>query len=202
MPSRVFQYISHYLLSWQTVFPGIPVPWWFCGINKSNCEVLQTWECQQKNTGLYTSGAFFPNKILFPSVCFSLVTTIKPHLNHTYYRWTWTPVCAADKEGIIKQLFVEQMSILCSLSLLLSWVIALLTALPEGEVGITHTCEAENIFNSSATQKLETLTQTSLWNLIGPCNRIPQVWKVLQAADPGEIQLLRAVTAPTGLTKT
>lgn len=54
----------------------------------------------------------------------------------------------------------------CSLWLLLSWVIALLTALMEGEVGITHTYKAKHIFNSSATPRLETLTQTSLWNLI------------------------------------
>lgn len=124
--SRVIQYISPYLFSWQSP-SGVSVPWWFSGINKPNCEVLQTWKCQQKNIGYNTSDAFFPNKIISPPVCFSLVTTTKPHLNH-HITGVHGPVCAANREGIIKQLFVEHMSMFQSLWLLLSRVIALLSA--------------------------------------------------------------------------
>lgn len=73
-------------------------------------------KCQQKNIGYNTSGAFFPNKILFSPVCLSLVTITKPHLNHTYYRCTWAPVCAADREGILKQFFVEYICILLTMT--------------------------------------------------------------------------------------
>lgn len=121
-------------------------------------------------------------------------------MNHTYYRCMRTAVYAANREGIIKQLSVEHMSMFCSRWLLLSWVIALLTALVEGEVGITQTYKAKHIFNSSATPRFKTLTQTSLWNLIHlrprPAIGSHKCARFCRQQIHGEIQLLRALTAP------
>lgn len=169
--------LSRYLISF---------PWWFHRINKL---VLQTWKCQQKDMGYNTSVAFFPNRrIIFSPVCISLVTTAKLCLNHTYYRCIRALACVAEREGFTKQLFVQHMSVFCSLWLVLPWVTALLVALVEEEVGITHVSKDKHIFNSFATPGLKSLTnKVPLWNLTQLRQRLAigshKCATVLQAMD-------------------
>lgn len=125
-------------------------------------------KCQQKNTGYNTSAAFFPNrKIHFSPPSLPLVTATKPYFNHTPYRCIRTPIRAADRAGLTKQLSAQHIPALCSPWLLFPAVPALLSAPEEGEVGIIHMDKAKHIFNSSAKPGLRTLDNTaSMWNWI------------------------------------
>lgn len=125
-------------------------------------------KCQQKNMGYNTLAAFFPDsRILFSPPSLSLVTATKPYLNHTRYRCIRTPIRAADRAGLTKQLLVQHTPALCSPWLLFPGVTALLSAPVEGEVGITHMYKAKHIFNSFTTPGLRTSDNTaSMWNLI------------------------------------
>lgn len=93
------------------------------------------------------------------------------------------------------------MSVFCSLWLLLLWVIALLSALMEGDVGITHMYKAKHIFNSFATPGLKTLSnKASMWNLIQlrlrPAIGSRKHARFCRQQIHGVIQLLRAWIAP------
>lgn len=92
-------------------------------------------------------------------------------------------------------------TVFCSLWLLLPWVIALLSALMEGEVGVTHMYKAKHIFNSLGTPGLKTFNnKTSTWNLIQlrlrSANRSHKCASFCRQQIHSLIQFPRALTAP------